>query len=86
MMVLMPVLISLNILENMILENESTVAYESASTPWSAAAWRRFWSAATDRRIVEPTQAGEAATGRDRPKRCQTSALRGVVALDLSFL
>ncbi|HXL82304.1 MAG TPA: hypothetical protein VN951_15625 [Pyrinomonadaceae bacterium] len=39
-----------------------------------------LWSAATGRRIVESTQAGVAATGRDRPKRCQVSALQRVVA------
>ncbi len=39
-----------------------------------------LWSAATGRRIVESTQAGVAATRRDRPKRCQASALQRVVA------
>jgi hypothetical protein len=35
-----------------------------------------LWSAVTRRRIVESTQASMAATGRDRPKRRQVSALQ----------
>jgi ethanolamine utilization protein EutM len=39
-----------------------------------------LWSAAIGRRIFESSQASVAAKGRDRPKRCQVSALQRVVA------
>jgi hypothetical protein len=47
-----------------------------------------LWSAETNRRIVESNQSGVAATGRDRPKRCQASALQRVVShpLDQRFI
>jgi hypothetical protein len=50
------------------------------STPWSAAARRRFGQRRLVAASLKSTQAGVAATGRDRPKRCQASALQGVVA------